>query len=73
MNAKVDGELRIRILDSYGLPMRGFFWKDSTAIRGDSVWHNVRWTGSLASLRGKPVRLEFSLRDAQLYGFDLVG
>jgi hypothetical protein len=72
VNAKVDGELRVRILDPSGLPMRGFFGKDCTPIRGDSLSHRLRWKGSLASLKGKHVRLEFSLRDAQIYGFDFV-
>ncbi len=72
VNAKVDGELRVRVLDPSGLPIRGLFRKDCTPIRGDSVSHNVRFKGSLAPHQGKPVRLEFTLRDAQLYGFELL-
>jgi hypothetical protein len=71
INAKIDGELRVRLLDPSGLPIRGFFWKDCEPIRGDSVSHNVSCSGTLATLQGKTVRLEFSLHDTELYGFAL--
>jgi hypothetical protein len=73
VNAKVEGELRVRILNEAGKPVPGFDWKDCSTIRGDAVSHPVRWRGRLASLQGKPVALEFALRRAQLYGFELHG
>lgn len=71
VNANVDGELRARILDEAGKPLKGFNWMDCTTIRGDSLTHPVRWKGDLASLRGKPVQLEFALRQGKFYGFEL--
>jgi hypothetical protein len=71
VNAKIHGELRLRLLAESGLPAPGFFWKDCQPIQGDSLAHAVRWKGDPASLQGKPVRLEFTLRDAELYGFEL--
>ena len=71
VNARVEGDLRARILDLEGKPLPGF--EDSDPIRGDSVAHAVRWKGDLAGLKDRPVRLEFSLRNGALFGFDLGG
>ena len=71
VNAKVDDQLQVRIVDEAGKPLEGFDWSDSEPIRGDSIKHPVRWKGSLAAPAGQPVRLEFALRKAQLYGFEL--
>jgi hypothetical protein len=68
LNARVPGELRVRLLDEKGDPLKGFEWSN---IQGDSVAHPINWTGHLSDLAGKPVRLDFELRNAQLYGFDL--
>lgn len=72
VNAKVDGEMRIRILDGAGEPLKGFHWAERAPIWGDSVAHRVGWENSLATLRGRTVRLEFALRQAQFYGFELL-
>jgi len=69
VNADVEGELRVRLIDSGGAAIEGFDGRDADPIRGDSLAHPVKWKGSLASLRGKDVRIEFSLRRAKLYGF----
>ena len=71
INAKVDGELRVRVLDEAGKPVAGLDWSDCEPIRGDSVHHIVRWKGDAAALSGKPLRLEFSLNSGRLYGFNL--
>jgi len=41
VNAKVDGELRVRLLDRAGKPYRGFTWQDCAPIRGDATAHPV--------------------------------
>ncbi|MFH1006856.1 MAG: hypothetical protein V1800_05045, partial [Candidatus Latescibacterota bacterium] len=71
VNAKVDGELRFRVLDERGEPIPGFDWSEGAPIRGDSVAHPMIRAEQLAELADRAVRLEFSLREAQLYGFDL--
>ena len=70
VNAAVKGELRVRLLDDKGEVIPGFDSRDCPPIRGDSLAHRVTFKGHLASLKGRTVRLELSLRDAQLYGFD---
>ena len=72
VNAKVEGELWVRVLDETDKPIPGFDWVDGQPIRGDSVSHPVQWKASLERLKGGSVRLEFSLREAELYGFDLM-
>jgi len=68
VNANVFDILRIRLLDKNGKPLKNFDW---FTIKGDSIAHPVKWKGSIKFLKGKPVRIEFQLRYAQLFGFDL--
>jgi hypothetical protein len=69
VNAKVDGYLRVRLLDGAGRPIAGFDWTDCPNLTGDAIAHEVGWRKPLASLTGTPLRLEFALKDAELYGF----
>lgn len=71
VNAQVRGELRVRVLDEAGQPLPGFDYADCAPLAGDGVTLPVAWKRSLAALRGKPVRLEFRLRAADLYAFSL--
>jgi hypothetical protein len=68
VNANVVGEMRIRLVDPSGSPVTGFEWVD---IRGDDIAHRIDWKGDLASLRDKPVQIEFQFKNAQLFGFTL--
>ncbi len=65
------GTLRIEIQDSSGKPIAGFALNDCSEIFGDSVARSVKWDGGadLSTLAGKPVRLLFELKDADLYSF----
>jgi len=72
LNAEVQGEIRVRLLDGEGNPIPGFDAADSSALEGDSLSHQVEWAQPLAALRDRPVSIEFLLRDARLYGFDLI-
>ena len=71
VNAEVKGELRVRLLDEKGEPIAGFDADDCESVRGDNLRHPVKWKAPLATLQNRPVKIEFVLRDAQLYGFDL--
>jgi hypothetical protein len=61
----------VRLLDEAGKPIPGFDAADCQPIRGDGVDLPVKWKGSLTSLKDKPLRMEFQMKDVQLYGFDL--
>lgn len=63
------GSVRVRILDTDGNPIDGY---DSGNHFGDSLDRPVVFEKSLADLSGKPVRLEFTLKDADLYSFQFV-
>ena len=73
INADVRGELLLRVLDESGTPLPGFDWTDCTPISGDNVAHRVTFKGDPAAVRGLVVRIEFSFKDADLYGFELPG
>lgn len=68
VNAKVVGELRVRLIDEAGQPVAGCDWAE---VKGDGIALPVAWSGQLAALGARPVRLEFELCNAQLFGFEL--
>ncbi|NLV75175.1 MAG: glycoside hydrolase family 43 protein [Chloroflexi bacterium] len=60
------GYIRIRLLSEDGTPIDGF---DSGRLFGDSVDRPVDFQGDLAILAEKPVRMEITMSDADLYSF----
>jgi hypothetical protein len=73
LNAAVrpGGEIRVEVQDTAGNPLEGFGAADCAAIRGDGIRLPVRWgdrTGD-PTWSQRDVRLRFSLRDADLFGF----
>ena len=71
VNARIDGELRVRLVDPSGEAIEGFDWSDCRSMQGDLVRHEVQWKEGASTPEGRTVRLEFALREAQLYGFDV--
>jgi hypothetical protein len=64
------GELRVRVSDALRKPIAGYNYEDGAAFTGDATAHTVRWGDkSLDTLKGQVVRLEFFLKDADLYTF----
>lgn len=63
------GGLRVEIQAPDGKPIRGFALSDCPEIIGDRIDHPVAWKAGadVGRLAGKPVRLRFVLRDADLY------
>jgi len=70
------GSIRLEIQDAQGKPLPGFALEESPLIWGDEIEHTVRWERShakatsdkpLARIAGKPVRLRFVMKDADLY------
>lgn len=64
------GSIRTEIQDEHGKPLPGFALKDSRPLVGDAIERPVAWAAgaeSLNALDGKPVRLRFVMREANLF------
>ena len=69
------GDIRVEIQNAEGKPIKGYTLADCPPIFGDTLRHVVRWKergGDVRSLAGKPIRLRFVLKDADLYAFQFV-
>lgn len=68
------GSIRVEIQDATGQPLPGFTLADCAELYGDSLEQAVVWKNQagLRSLSGKPVRLRFELRDADLFSMRFV-
>ncbi len=71
VNADVQGEMQVRILDEKGITLEGLDWPDCVSIRGDSVNHEVSWSSGKSVPVGIPVRLEFRFDHAELFAFNI--
>ncbi len=62
---------RVEIQDDAGCPLPGFSAADCWEIVGDTLEYQVQWRqgADISSLAGRPVRLRFELRDADLFSF----
>jgi hypothetical protein len=68
LNLVSRGPSRVELLDVAGQPLAGFAASDCLPIQGDFIDHRVVWrAGRLQAWAGKPVRLCFSLDQADLY------
>ncbi len=65
------GEVRVRLLDGAGKPLGALGGADAAPVRGDVLAGDVRWPRPLGELGGRPVCLEFRVRQSQLFGFEL--
>ena len=63
------GSVQAEIQDGDGQALPGFALEDAAEIYGDEIEHAVAWKGGsdLARLSGRPVRLRFVMKDADLY------
>lgn len=63
------GSVQVEIQDAEGKPIEGYSLDDSSLIFGDQLARTVSWKGGadVSKLAGKPVRLRFVLKDADLY------
>jgi hypothetical protein len=65
------GGIQAEIQDENGKPIPGYTLADCPPVFGDTIERKVIWKGGndLTSLQGKPVRLRFVLKDADLFSF----
>jgi hypothetical protein len=63
------GSLAVELLSPAGETLPGFSRQDCTAVRSDSVRHNICWQDHQKPPADQPLRLRFHLDTAQLYSF----
>ena len=63
------GSIRVEIQDADGTPLEGYRLEDSPDTFGDELEREFRWKGGpdVGRLAGRPVRLRFMIKDADLY------
>ena len=63
------GAVRVEIQDADGTPIPGFRAEDADPVVGDAIAWPVTWQGraDVGRLAGRPVRLRFVMREADLY------
>ncbi|MSR58980.1 MAG: hypothetical protein EXS05_15270 [Planctomycetaceae bacterium] len=68
------GSVRVELQDEQGQSLAGFSLADATELFGDTVEQIVSWKNGpdVSRFSGKPVRLRFVLKDADLYSFRFV-
>ncbi len=69
------GGVRIELQDAAGVPIDGFTARDADELFGDDIDRTVTWNGSddVSAMAGRPVRLRFVLRGADVYSFRFLG
>lgn len=69
IRAAGSGCVRVGLLGEDGKPISGFAPSDCEAINADAVDHEVRWNRGpdVGEFSGKPVMLQFVMRNAKLY------
>ncbi|MCZ6795650.1 MAG: hypothetical protein O7J95_18755, partial [Planctomycetota bacterium] len=65
------GRVRVELQDAGRRPYDGFSLADCTPLAGDAIEAPVAWKGGrdVSALAGKPLRLRFEIRDADVYSF----
>ena len=63
------GGIHVELQDDRGMVIEGYAMDDCDEVWGDDLRRVVTWnkTADLSSIAGKPVRLRFLLKDADLY------
>ena len=65
------GSVRVEIQDAAGKPIPGFTLADADETIGNEIERAVSWKSNqdVSSLAGRPVRLLFELKDADVFAF----
>ena len=69
------GSVQVELQEADGTPIEGYTLADCPEIYGDHLRYVVRWQkkgGDVRELSGRPVKLRFVLRDADLYSYQFV-
>ena len=68
VNANIVDDCQIRLVDLDGQPIPGFDW---ISLQGDDVKLQSGWMSDLSPIFDNVVQIEFRLKNAQVFGFDL--
>lgn len=70
-SASAAGWMKVELQDAQGVPVPGFALEECVEDIGDDLERVVRWQSGpdVAPLAGKPVKLRFSMSDADLFAF----
>ncbi|HTU24782.1 MAG TPA: hypothetical protein VMF30_05265 [Pirellulales bacterium] len=65
------GDVRVEIQDPQGTPIEGYSLADASELIGNEIERTYAWRAGcdVGSLAGRPVRVRFVLRDADLFSF----
>jgi hypothetical protein len=68
------GWVKIEIQDEGGNPVQGFTEADCAEIYGDQIDCKISWMSGddVSSLEGRPIRLRFILKDADIFSFQFI-
>jgi hypothetical protein len=63
------GSIRVEVQDQAGKPLEGLTLDDCPEIFGDDLEQIAHWAdgSELGHLAGRPIRLRFAIKDADLY------
>ena len=66
---KPAGEIRVQISDKKGKSISGYTFSDCSPIRGDELKYPLAWRGKteISISQGKPVVVQFKMRQAKLF------
>lgn len=73
VNARVDGELRARLVDADGRPIPGYGFADCVPVVGDGVALPVRWRRHARLPAGRTARLEMAMARGDLWALEVTG
>ena len=67
--SSVAGGLRVEVQEPDGRPIDGYSLEQCAEVFGDEIERTVAWDrgSDLGSLAGRPVRLRFAMKEADLY------
>lgn len=72
LSTSAAGSVQVEVQDTAGKPIPGYALADSHVLYGDSLHLAAAWkqpNDSVAPLAGKPIRLRFVIRDADLFSY----
>ena len=74
INARTDlgGFIAVDVLGADGAPLPDYYGDHAAVFRGDATRHPLTWKrGTINALPGRPVRLKFRMRNADLFALRL--